>query len=143
MGSMLHWSFSSTLLPFLLFFFKDFIYLFMKDTEREAEKQLTQGARYRTRSRAPGSCPEPKASAQPLSHPGIPQLYFLIANKIQFHFFFSISLFNQGLKLNFVIIAPQGEYNRENFGSWIGWFILRKRVSAVEIPSHHRLQRPF
>ena len=28
--------------------------------------------------RAPGSCPEPKAGAQPLSHPGVPRLQVLI-----------------------------------------------------------------
>ena len=28
--------------------------------------------------RTPGSCPEPKADAQPLSHPGAPKMSFLI-----------------------------------------------------------------
>ena len=41
-------------------FFKDFIYLFMRDTEREAETQAEgeagsmQGAQYGTRSQDPG-----------------------------------------------------------------------------------------
>ena len=58
--------------------FKDFIYLFMRDTQREAETQAEgeagsmQGARCGTRSRDPGSHPGPKADAQPLSHPGAP-----------------------------------------------------------------------
>ena len=50
----------------------------MRDTEREAETQAEeeigslQGARCGTQSRIPGSHPEPKADAQPLSHPGVP-----------------------------------------------------------------------
>ena len=54
----------------------------MRDTEREAETQAEgkagspQGARCGTRSGTPGSCPEPKAGTQPLSHPGIPILQF-------------------------------------------------------------------
>ena len=41
-------------------FLKDFIYLFRRDTEREVETQT------------PGSRPEPKTDAQPLSYPGAP-----------------------------------------------------------------------
>ena len=50
----------------------------MRDTEREAETQTKGeagspwGAGCRTRSQDPGITPEPKADAQPLSHPGIP-----------------------------------------------------------------------
>ena len=50
------------------------MYLFMGDTQREAETQAEgepdsmQGARCGTRSREPGSHPELKADAQPLSH---------------------------------------------------------------------------
>ena len=56
----------------------------MRDRERKAEIQAegeagsTQGARCGTRPRTPGSHPEPKADAQPLSHPGIPTQEFLI-----------------------------------------------------------------
>ena len=64
-----------------LFFFNDFIYLFMRDTEREWERQ-----RHRQREKqapcrkpdvglnpgTPGSGPEPKAGVLPLSHPDIP-----------------------------------------------------------------------
>ena len=58
------------------FFFLRF-YLFMRDTEREAETYAEgeagslQGARCGTRSQDHGTSPEPKADAQPLSHPSI------------------------------------------------------------------------
>ena len=54
----------------------------MRDTQREAETQAEGeadslwGARCGTQSRIPGSHPEPKAYAQPLSHPGIPPKVF-------------------------------------------------------------------
>ena len=35
------------------------------------------GAQCRTRSQTPGSHPEPKADAQPLSHPGVPSKVLL------------------------------------------------------------------
>ena len=59
--------------PYLLFlcfflFFKDFIYLFMRDTEREAEGEA--GSPEGLDPRTPGSQPDPKADAQSLSHPG-------------------------------------------------------------------------
>ena len=71
------------LLSFL--FFKDFIYLFIHERHTQRERQ-----RHRQREKqAPctkpdvgpdpgtlGSCPEPKADAQPLSHPGIPVFFF-------------------------------------------------------------------
>ena len=56
----------------------------MKDTEREAETRAEgeagsmQGARRGTRSRILGPRPEPKADAQPLSHPGAPPAFFLM-----------------------------------------------------------------
>ena len=55
----------------------------MRDTQREAETQAEgeagsmQGARCGTRFQIPESPPEPKADAQPLSHPGIPKINFL------------------------------------------------------------------
>ena len=62
---------------FLILIFKDFIYLFMRDTEREAETQAEGEAGREPDEgldpRTPGSCPEPKANAQPLSHPGAPK----------------------------------------------------------------------
>ena len=64
----------------------------MRDTHTEAEAQAEgeagslRGSRCGTRSQDPGT-PEPKADAQPLSHPGIPeQMLFLI-------FFFFLSPF--------------------------------------------------
>ena len=60
-------------------FFKDFIYLFMRDTEREAETQAEgeAGSMHREPDvgfdpETPGSRPGPKAGAKPLRHPGIP-----------------------------------------------------------------------
>ena len=60
------------------FFFKDFIYVFMKDAERQAETQAegeagsSQGADAGLDPRAPGSRPGPKADTQPLSLPSAP-----------------------------------------------------------------------
>ena len=64
--------------PYFLFF-KDFIYLFMRDTEREREKQRHRQREKQAPCREPdlGLNPGPKAGAQPLSHPGIPALHFL------------------------------------------------------------------
>ena len=66
-----------------MIFFKD---LFMRDSEREREKRergaetqvegeagSMQGPRWGTQSQIPGSRPELKADAQPLSHPGVPE----------------------------------------------------------------------
>ena len=63
---------------YFLFLKKDFIYLFMRDIEREAETLAEgeagslQGAQCRTCSPILRSRQEPKADAQPLSHPGVP-----------------------------------------------------------------------
>ena len=55
----------------------------MRDTEGEAEthRQSEKQAPCREPNvglnpGSPGSCPEPKADTQPLSHPGIPNLLF-------------------------------------------------------------------
>ena len=64
----------------LFFFFKDFIYLFMRDTEKEREAETWQREKHvpcrepdaRLDPRTPGSYPGPKAGAKPLSHPGSP-----------------------------------------------------------------------
>ena len=62
-----------------LFFNKDFIYLFMRDRERERQRQRQREKQTPLREpdagldpRAPGSRPEPKVDAQPLSPPGAP-----------------------------------------------------------------------
>ena len=59
-------------------FFKDFIYLFMRNTERERQRHRQREKQASCRepdaeldSRTPGSQPEPKVDAQSLSHPGI------------------------------------------------------------------------
>ena len=71
---------------FALIFFKDFIYLFMRNTEREAQAH----EKHRQREKqAPGRDPnvgldpgtrgsrlEPKTDAQLLSHPGNPSSEF-------------------------------------------------------------------
>ena len=60
------------------FFFYDFIYLFMRGAEREAETQAEgeagsiQEPDVRLDPRTSGSRPEPKADAQPLNHAGVP-----------------------------------------------------------------------
>ena len=61
-----------------------FIYLFLRDTEREAETQAEgeAGSMHREPDAgfnpgSPGSCPGPKAGAKPLRHPGIPIYLFL------------------------------------------------------------------
>ena len=60
-----------------IFFFKDFSYLFIRDTEREAETQA-EGEAGSVRPDAeldpgtPGSRPRRKADAQPLSYAGVP-----------------------------------------------------------------------
>ena len=60
-------------------FFKKRFYLFMRDTDkremqrhRQREKQAQCKEPRGTLSRTAGSCPEPKADAQPLSHTRVP-----------------------------------------------------------------------
>ena len=64
-----------------LYIFKDLIYLFMRDPERERQRYKQRDNQAACREpdvgldpRTQGSCPEPKADAQPLSHPGIPTI---------------------------------------------------------------------
>ena len=58
--------------------FINFIYLFIRDTERrqrhrQREKQTPcRKPDVGVHPKTPGSCPEIKADAQPLSHPGVP-----------------------------------------------------------------------
>ena len=57
-------------LPNFFFFLRS--YLSTRDTEREAETQAPcRDPDVGFDPRTLGSCPEPKADAQPLSHPGI------------------------------------------------------------------------
>ena len=60
-------------------------YLFMKDAQREREREeqkqaegeagSMQGVQLGLDPETLGSCPEPKADAQPLSHPAVPELF--------------------------------------------------------------------
>ena len=82
---------------FLLLFFKDFIYLFMRVTKREKgrDRQKEKQAPCREPNvgldpGTSGSRPEPKAGTKLLSHPGIPLVK--ISNLI--HFFFILGTQN-------------------------------------------------
>ena len=64
----------------------------MRDRERQSHKQRRKPAPCREPNTGldpgtPGSCPEPKADAQPLSHPSIPCVW-------QFYWFLKSALFN-------------------------------------------------
>ena len=62
---------------FFVFFFKDLIYLFMRDTEREKQRHRQREKQAPCREPDggldPRSHPGLKADAQPLSHPGVPR----------------------------------------------------------------------
>ena len=67
-----------------IYFLKDFIYLFMRDTERERLRHMQREKQAPSWEPdvgldlgSPGSCPELKADAQPLSHLGIPSFMVL------------------------------------------------------------------
>ena len=55
----------------VVIFKKDFIYLFMREAETQAVRGEA-GFLWGLDPGSPGSRPEPKADAQPLSHPGVP-----------------------------------------------------------------------
>ena len=79
--------------------FKYFIYLFVRDTQREAEGEAgsSQGARCGTWCPDQGSCPKPKADTQLLSHPGVPSWMSLICSLslwVWVFFFIKWELFN-------------------------------------------------
>ena len=61
-------------------FFKDFIYLFMTERERESQRHRKREKQAPCRESdvgldpgTPGSHPGPKAGTKPVNHPGIPQ----------------------------------------------------------------------
>ena len=73
---------------YLFFSFQDFIYLFMKNTERERQRHRQRKKQAPCGEpdegldpRTPGSQPELKADTQPLSHPGVPLCTFFICLK--------------------------------------------------------------
>ena len=51
------------------------------ETEAEGEAGSLRGAQRRTPSQEPGITPEPKAAAQLLSHPGVPQCILQMLDK--------------------------------------------------------------
>ena len=59
---------------FHIFFFKDFIYLFMREAETQAEGEAgsMQEAQRETRSQVSRIMPWAEGGAKPLSHPGCP-----------------------------------------------------------------------
>ena len=64
---------------FVSLIFKDFMYSFMRERERGRDRQRKKQAPCKEPSvgldpRTLGSCPEPKANAQLLSHLGVPVL---------------------------------------------------------------------
>ena len=71
------------LLTFVIFLKKDFIYLFMRDTQREVETQAEgeagsmQGAQCGTRSRVSRVTPWAEGGTKPLSHLGYPRAQLL------------------------------------------------------------------
>ena len=57
-----------------------------RQSHRQREKQVPCGEPHvGLDTRTPGSRPEPKADAQPLSHPGDPNFYFLFYAFLKFH----------------------------------------------------------
>ena len=67
------------------FYLKDFIYLFMRDTERQRHRQREKQAPCRKPDAGlgpgtPGSHPGPKADTQLLSHPGTPVLFLILGH---------------------------------------------------------------
>ena len=60
---------------------KDFIYLFVRDTERKRQREKQAPCRepgVGLDPGTPGSCPQLKANTQPLSHPAVPTSDFNI-----------------------------------------------------------------
>ena len=63
----------------------------MRDTQREAEREVgsMQRAHAGLHPGTPGSRPWPKTGTQPLSHPGVPDVPFLISHMDSCGFIFS------------------------------------------------------
>ena len=65
------------MLLFRIYIFKTVFIYHERHTERQRHRQRENQSPRRKPDegldpRTPGSCPEPKADAQPLSHPGVP-----------------------------------------------------------------------
>ena len=76
-------------LTFIYFFFNFYLFMIVTHREREREREAETQAEGEAGSmhrepdvgfdpRSPGSRPEPKADAQPLSHPGVPVCGFFL-----------------------------------------------------------------
>ena len=70
---------------YLVFFNKDFIYVFTRDKERERQRHRQREKQAPCKEPdvgldpgTPGSCPGPKAGTKLLSYPGIPRSLFFI-----------------------------------------------------------------
>ena len=64
------------------YIFRFYLFIHERHRERQRYRQREKQAPYREPNvelspRTLGSCPEPKANAQPLSHPGVPIYTFL------------------------------------------------------------------
>ena len=95
-----------TTIAFSIFLKKDFIYLFMRETERGRQRHRQRQKQAPCREpevgldpRTPGSRPGLKAGAKPLSHPGVPTIAFSF-----FFFFFQLLLFQACFC--FVLFSP-------------------------------------
>ena len=95
--------------PSFFFSFLRF-YVFMRDTEREreAETQAKAGSMQETQRGTQGSCPEPKADAQPLSHPGSKFLAYLKRCHIILKYVFETELILTLLKFTLSGILVKG-----------------------------------
>ena len=98
-----------TTLLLTVFFFKKILFIYSWDTERERRRYRQREKQAPCRqpdvgldSKTPGSCPEPKADAQQLRHPGIPTVDY-IHSHIHILFISVTYLFNNW---NFVPLNP-------------------------------------
>ena len=87
----------------IILFFKDFIYLFMKDREAEtqAEGEKQAPCRLPDAGLDPGT-PGPRPDAQPLSHAGVPSNEIL---KEEFWNYFFVPLLNSLLLCKYIIVC--------------------------------------
>ena len=69
---------------YFILFLKTFLFIYSWEIHRERQRHRQREKQTPCREpnaglnpRTPGLCPEPKADAQPLSHPGVPPVLFL------------------------------------------------------------------
>ena len=64
-----------------IFFKRSYLFIHERQRHRQREKQAPHGEpNVELEPRTPGSRSEPKADAQPLSHPGAPPVVFIVHN---------------------------------------------------------------